>query len=73
MIETFAAAMLAFLLAMTGMAVGTLAARRGLRAGCAGVRSGMDAAPTCSACREPLGTGGCTGVLEPTEARMKQA
>jgi hypothetical protein len=73
MIETFAAAMLAFVLAMIGMAFGTLVARRGLGAGCAGVRPAMDAAPTCLACGEPLGTGGCTDAPEPTEARVKQA
>lgn len=72
MIETFAIVLLAFMLTIAGMAVGALVGRRGLSGVCAGVRA-TDDAPTCPACGEPAGTGGCTGAVSPTEIGVKEA
>ena len=73
MIESFAVALLAFVLAMIGMAVGALAGRRGLGAGCGALRTAIDDAPACEACGQPAGAGGCTGPALPPEPGVKDA
>lgn len=61
MIEIFAVVLLAFVLAMIGMAVGILTGRRALGGGCAALRTATDDAPTCQACGRPTDKSGCAG------------
>ncbi|MDP1702741.1 MAG: hypothetical protein Q8L53_17525 [Aestuariivirga sp.] len=73
MIGIFAVVLLAFVLAMIGMAVGILTGRRGLGAGCAAFRTATNDAPACEACGQPAGRGGCTGTALPSESEVTEA
>jgi len=73
MIEIFAVALLAFGLAMIGMAVGVLAGRRRLGAGCAGLGAAKDEAAACEACGRPAEGGGCTNAALPIRSGGRQA
>lgn len=73
MIEIFAVALLAFGLAMIGMAVGVLAGRRRLGAGCAALGTAKDEAPACEACGRPAEGSGCTSAARPIGSGGRRA
>jgi hypothetical protein len=73
MIEIFAVVLLAFVVAMIGMAVGILTGRRGLGGGGAALRTATDDVPACQACGRPADKGGCTGTGPPTDSGMMKA
>jgi hypothetical protein len=73
MIEIFAVVLLAFVVAMVGMAVGILTGRRGLGGGCTALRTVTDDAPACQACGRPADKGSCTGTGSPTDTGMMKA
>ena len=74
MIEIFIVTLLVFGLAMTGLAVGMFAGRRGSIRGCAAVRHPGDDSQECGACGEPIDTGGCANATGPSasEAGINQ-
>lgn len=73
MIGIFAVALLVFVLAMIGMAFGTLAGRRRLGAGCAALGAARDEAPACEVCGQPASRGGCTSAALPTKPGTTEA
>jgi hypothetical protein len=73
MIEIFAVVLLAFVVAMAGMAIGIFTRRRGLGGGCAALGTATDDVPACQACGRPADRGGCTGTGPPTESGMTKA
>ncbi len=73
MIEIFTIALLAFVLAMLGMALSRLAGHRRLGGGCAGLRAAVNCTPGCEACGQGTGTGGCTGIVRPSGSGMAEA
>jgi hypothetical protein len=72
MIETFLVALLAFLLAMVGLATGTLAGRRRLSGGCAAFRPAPDGAEVCGTCGQPADRRGCPDVARVSESEVEQ-
>ncbi len=73
MMEIFAIALLAFVLAMFGMAVGTLAGRHGLDTGCTAFRTTTNGASECETCGKVAGMDGCDGAVPPNKSRMTEA
>jgi hypothetical protein len=73
MIEIFAVVLLAFVLAMLGMAVGILTGRRGWSGGCGARRTATDDAPACQTCGRPADKGGYTGTGLPTDSGMMKS
>lgn len=73
MMEIFAIALLAFVLAMFGMAVGMLAGRHGLESGCAAYRTTTDGASECESCGKVAGTDGCNDATPLNKSRMTEA
>lgn len=73
MIGIFLVALPIFLLAMAGLAVGTLAGRRGLSGGCAGPGQATDDAQPCQTCGRPAAQPGCAAVARNPESLDEEA
>lgn len=64
MIKIVAIVLLAFVLAMLGMAVGILTGRRELAKGCMALGTPGDEASACRVCGQPAGSSGCAAAPE---------